>query len=131
MQQHGIVDFGQDIEKSLPKPTFISGCIGPKMVAHSTLRAVKMNTDQIEEVTIRNPLDIENHRRTLDPQLDLADHVRLPLANRESLQRVMILFGSRCKSLRATAGSKSVRELIDCENPFLIQTCSFSFRQTA
>src|SRR5438093_9920348 len=99
------------------------------MVVHRALRGLNTNTNQIEKVTIRNSLDIENYRRPIDPQLDLADHVRLTLSNRESLQRVVIFLGPRCKSLWATAGTERVGKLMDCENPFPIQTCSFSFLQ--
>src|SRR5215472_6615628 len=37
MQQHWVVNFGQDIQKLVPQPTFICGDISPEMVAHGTL----------------------------------------------------------------------------------------------
>jgi hypothetical protein len=65
----------------------------------------------------------------IDVELRIADHMNLPFADSQCLQRVVIFLWFGCETLDATARTKGVGELPNGENSFAVQPCSFLVRQ--
>src|SRR5688572_22924376 len=95
------------------------------------LVSFQSDAKQVIEVAVWKSLDIKIQRCALDRQLRIADNVYFLLADRESLQWVVIFFGFGRKPFDASTRAKRIRELADRKNAFALKPRSVLVRQIA
>ena len=81
----------------------------------------KPHADQVVEIPVRKPLDIQIDGRAFELQFGAADDVDFLLPNRQRLQRVVILLPFVAQFFGSATGPERVRELGDGENAFTVE----------
>ena len=92
---------------------------------HDSLSGFDADADEVIEVSIWKPLDIQIDRRSIDLQLRAADDVDLALQNREGFQRMMILLALGNQLLWPPAWPEGIGELRNSEDAFAVELPSF------
>ena len=128
MDQDWTLNCGQDAEEFAPDSFLILGAIGPQTVLNSSVGRVEANTDEVIEVAIWKPFDIEIDWCTLNLQFWTADDVDFVLSYRESLERVVIFLIFASEPLGPSAWTERVGELGDREDAFVSGTSCVPFR---
>src|SRR6266700_3703410 len=86
------------------------------------------NTNEVIEITIRQPLDIQINRCSFNLQFRTTDDMDFLFPNRERLQRMMVLLPLIVQSLWSSPGPESVGKLSDCKDAFTVEFPALLFR---
>ena len=95
--------------------------VSPQAVLHDSLSSFDADADEVIEIAIWKPLDIQKDRCTLDLQFWAADDVDFSLSNREGFQGMVILLALGSEPLWPPAWPEDVGELRDGEDAFAVE----------
>ena len=86
--------------------------------------------DEVVEITVRQPLNVQIDGRAFNLQFRAADDVDFLLPNRQRLQRVVILLPFVAQLFRSAAGPERVGELGDGEDAFTVEFLALLLAQS-
>src|SRR5262249_44281747 len=99
--------------------------IGPEAVLHKPVSGLEADANEVVEVVIWKPLDIQVDRRALDLQFGATDDVDLSFTNRQSFQGMMILLTLGSESPWPSTRPKGVGKLGDGKDALAVELLSF------
>jgi len=120
VNQIGILYPLKDAKELHPNLSFFLDGVRPQAVLNSRFAVSDEHADEVVQIAVRQPLDIQINGRAFDLEFRTANDVDFLLPNRQRLQRVVILLPFIAQPFGSATGPERVGKLDDAEYTFSV-----------